>query len=60
MFCGNLRRLPKGADAAEEQPFVLLLLPLLFYNMDLMTGTPAALLKHEANLSMKSCEMGDT
>ena len=57
---GYLRRLPKGADSVEEQPFVLLLLPLLVYSIDLMAGTPAAIWEHEANLRMKSQGMGGT
>lgn len=53
-----LRSLPKGADSVEEQPFVLLLLPLLVYNVDPMAGTPAAILEREANLRTKSQAMG--
>lgn len=55
---GHLQRLLRGADSAEEQPSALPLLLLLLYNMNLLAGTPATILKHVVSLRIKSHEMG--
>lgn len=54
MLVEHLRRLLTPLRN-KRWPFVLL---LLVYNMDLMTGIPAATLEHEVNLRVKSHKLG--
>ena len=56
----HLRRLLTRADSAEEQPLALhfcYFWSTTWIQHGLQRGTPAAILEHEVNLRMKSCEI---
>ena len=60
MLVEHLRRLLTRADSAEEQPLVLhfcYFWSTTWIQPGLQHGTPAAILEHEVNLRMKSCEI---